>query len=201
MVVKFHPYLLTFAVQGTEPIADRSNLICLRSLRCARSLEDTLDLNTKARLVMARLNRQGRVEGLRSARIKNDLDQAVKRQRREFGIERVWIDVQRHRQARPLPDLLDLDVPFDALQFVLQRPDDAAGSVQDEPEKIRQLADDPIRIVRIRVDECGNRVERAVEKLRPQLAGREPRRASTSLVSSFATSRARSWTRCRKSSA
>src|SRR6185312_2675396 len=126
----------------------------------------------QARLVMAGLNRQGRVGRAPLIRrvVEHDINQAVERHRRKIRIQRLRIDIKRNRETGTLPHLLDLDVTLKALQFILQRPDDGAGTIEDEPQEIRELADDPIRSVGVRVDESRNRIERCVEEFRLKLS-------------------------------
>src|SRR4030095_15977977 len=105
--------------------------------------------NMQSRVVVTRFDGDRSCELVASRMIKEEFDDAMKGHRRELCVERVGINLQGHRHTRTEPQLLDFDVAFDALQFVLQWSNDDSGSVEHEPQKVGELTDDAIGAIGI----------------------------------------------------
>ncbi len=133
------------------------------------------DLDPQLVAVAARADLHQPVAGLRRhPMLDRVLHQRLQDQPRHFGVERLRVDVEAHRQPILEPRLLDLEIFLQELQLLLQRHAGRAGSIERDAQQIAQPADHPIGGVGVGVDERRDRVQRVEQEMRVQLGLERP---------------------------
>src|ERR1700752_2220354 len=88
---------------------------------------------------------------------------------RHAGVERLRIDTQSYVQTIAHQCLLNLDVLFEKIDFLLQRHFLRLFAVERETQQFAERDDAAVRGLRITVDQFGNSVQGVEEKMWMQL--------------------------------